>query len=119
MPLATARDGIIAQGGYGRIYRKPADGRRTTLLTIPPRPALGAATRQECLDTEEGLLVRIVFPLNVGEGQVHWEQHGDVLEVEYLGMAFSYYHAFLVPADKKPSVSQDGRTLVFRFPEAA
>ncbi|MBI4498949.1 MAG: hypothetical protein HY689_13740 [Chloroflexi bacterium] len=102
-------------GKHGRIYRRTAPPRPGDLL-IPPRagpshrPPVHAVS-----ETAAAHIVQIAFPAAVRPDEVHWEVHEDVLEVEYLGRAFRYHHAFLVPADTTPVVEQAGRTLTFHF----
>ena len=88
-------------------------------LLVPPRPGPGGGQAAHTVsETAEARIVSIVFPLAVGPSEVRWELHGDVLEVEYAGTAFNYFHAFLVPADTEPEVQRAGRTLSFRFPKS-
>ena len=106
----------IPSGGYGRVYRVAGGRPRRGDLVITPEP--GGANREAghtIVETEDAHEVRIGFPVSVRSEEVRWELHGDVLEVEYLGRAFSYYSAFLVPADTEPIVEWEGQSLTFRF----
>lgn len=119
-PFITRPD-ILAKhtGELGRVYRQPAGHGRPTILLIPPRPnPAGGLPAHESVATSDGHLVRIVFPSLIGEGDLHWEQHGDVLDVECSGADFVYYYAFLVPPDSTPVVEQSGRTVRFHFAKA-
>ncbi|MBI4493344.1 MAG: hypothetical protein HY690_11205 [Chloroflexi bacterium] len=107
-------------GGYGRVYHRPAGRARPIDVLIPPRPALSRRPATHTIsETAEAHSVRIAFPSPVRPDEVHWELHGDVLEVEYLGRAFTYNHAFLVPSNVEPTVEQDAHSLTFRFPRQA
>lgn len=106
-----------ADGGdqRGRPWRRPRPvGQR---VDVPP-PGLGrrrGPARHATMQTADAYVVRIDFPSPVRRADVHWELHGDVLEVEYRGQEFRYDHAFLVPPDVPPRVEQDAWSLTLRF----
>lgn len=122
---AVGRSGAPGAGAgaggdqHGRFYRRA--GRGSTAgpdLLVPPRPGPDGAQVAHTVDeTAEAQTVSIVFPVAVEPEEVRWELHGDVLEVEYAGPAFKYFHAFLVPAGAEPEVQRGGRTVSFRFPK--
>ncbi|MBI2322972.1 MAG: Hsp20/alpha crystallin family protein [Chloroflexi bacterium] len=99
----------------GRPCRRPrAAGER---VDVPP-PCLGrrrGPARHATIQTADAYVVRIDFPSPVRRADVHWELHGDVLEVEYRGQEFRYDHAFLVPPNVQPRVEQDAWSLTLRF----
>ncbi len=105
---------------HGRFYQRP--GRGSTAgsdLLVPPRSGPdGAQVAHAVGETAEAQIVSIVFPVAVEPEEVRWELHGDVLEVEYVGTAYKYFHAFLVPSGTEPEVQRVGRTVSFRFPKS-
>ncbi|MBI2863112.1 MAG: hypothetical protein HYX94_00930 [Chloroflexi bacterium] len=113
--------GSSAHGsGLGQLYTTPAKPQRPLDLLIPSRPAANRQpTEHRIVKTAKAFEVRITFPVPVPPNEVRWERQGDVLEVEYLGKAFTYYHAFMVPAEGEPLVRQEGRMLTLSFPSRA
>ncbi len=85
-------------------------------LIIPPRPGPRQAPRHSVAETDEGHAVYVEFPVAVRPDEIVWRLNEDVLEIEYLGRLFPYYHAFLVPANVEPRVENAGRSLTFLFP---
>ncbi len=105
---------------HGHVYKRPAKLSRSVELVIPPRARYDRCPASHTISETAGAHdVRIVFPVEIGAGDIHWEIHGDVLEVEYLGQSFTYYHAFIVPQGTEPVVEQWGRDLSFHFPKCA
>lgn len=106
--------------GRKRSFPSPATPPCPVDLLIPSRPGPNREpTEHTVTETAEGCVIGIMFPVPVESAEVRWERQGDVLEVEYLGKDFTYYHAFMVPAAGEPSVEQEGRSLTFRFPTDA
>ncbi len=108
--------GLGAGVGRRQNHVAPAKSTRSVDLLIPSRPGPNREpTAHTVTETADACVIGITFPVPVHPDEVRWERHGDVLEVEYMGAAFTYYHAFMVPAEREPSVEQEGRNLTFRF----
>ncbi|MCL5111205.1 MAG: hypothetical protein M1401_20495 [Chloroflexi bacterium] len=106
----------LGAGAYGGGDRSPAAWQRVGELIIPPRPGPRQAPRHSVAETDEGQAVYVEFPVAVRPDEIVWRLNEDVLEIEYLGRLFPYYHAFLVPANVEPRVENAGRSLTFLFP---
>ena len=107
-------------GKHGRVYPKARRPRQAMELLIQPRPmSTSGRTRHSTSETAEVYVVGIEFPVVVCPEEIRWELCEDVLEVEYLGQAFTYCHAFLIPVDAEPTATWADRSLILRFPKSA